>query len=365
MSVSDDFDPSPRLSFEDTRSGKCQITRNWKAEDFAGNIATFEQTIDYITSKDIEITEHPQAISVSCGSLKEMTDVLVSMFKYKERCGLPVEIAYTDNLPEQCGIIVQRTWTLTDGCNKNTSLVQYIQIRDSLKPVSPQDGQINTDLNTKLSWNVPDAAESTDVYLWMKGNARTETPIIATNNYNFNAENLFPGTIYFWQIVFHYANNETQLSPIWAFETRHFVDLAVNDIQTPPTAFTGQSFEVHWTVLNIGSVDTSDIHWYDAVYISWDGTFTNSRRVALVRQRNILYPNDGYSSVAKVPLNEKETGNAYIFVRTNVYGYPVNEHNTTNNIMRGVSAVDVQLTPPPDLQILSVVVTGNRFFSGK
>jgi hypothetical protein len=120
---------------------------------------------------------------------------------------------------------------------------------------------------------------------------------------------------------------------------------------------------VQWTVMNKGRLTLLYTHWTDGIYLSWDNKFQNAKLVASVRHTNILYPNDGYSSSAIFTLDEKTTGNAYIFVYTDMY-MTITEHNKSNNVMRSLSTITVKLTPPPDLQVTSLHFPGARVFSG-
>ena len=366
VTVQDDIDSVASLWYNDTSTGSCGVNRLWSTQDSAGNIATFDQTIQYVTSTDIRILKQPVSTSISCGSLKSLTEVFKEMFKIEHPCGLPVAISYADDKIEQCATTLQRTWSITDDCGKSESVLQFLQIREAKEPLEPQDGQINTGLSIYLRWQDPADTMHTDLYFWEKTSSRPSIPIVTNHDGEYLVQNLEPGTQYFWQLVFHYSNNETYLSPIWAFETRRFVDLIVQDIETPLTAFTGQECTVRWTVVNVGTIDTQYTRWWDRVYLSWDDEFSNARttRVAMVTQINILYPADGYSSEATFTLDERTTGNAYIFIHTNALK-STKEYNTTNNLVISEATIDVRLTPPPDLQVLSLVVLGNRFFSGK
>ena len=365
VTVRDDIDSAPSLWYNDTSTGSCGVNRRWSTRDNAGNIATFDQTIQYVTNTDIGILEQPVSTSISCGSLESLTEVFKEMFKIEHPCGLPVAISYQDEEIEQCATTLQRTWSITDDCGNSKSVLQFLQIREAKEPLEPVDGQINTGLSLYLRWQVPDATVKTDLYFWGKTSSRPIIPKVATNYGGYSIQNLDPGTQYFWQLVFHYTNNETYLSPIWAFETRRFPDLIVQDIETPLTAFTGQECTVRWTVVNVGTIDTKYTRWWDRVYLSWDDEFSfdTATRVATVNQINILYPADGYSYEATFTLDERTTGNAYIFIHTNALK-STKEYNTTNNLVISEATIDVRLTPPPDLQILSLVVLGNKFFSG-
>lgn len=82
-----------------------------------------------------------------------------------------------------------------------------------------------------------------------------------------------------WRIV--YVTNSGALipSPVWGFQTRACPDFKVEKILVPPNAFSGLTFDVSWTVRNIGKVGNVLRTWYDAVLI---GKSTDSRSARFV-----------------------------------------------------------------------------------
>ena len=66
-------------------------------------------------------------------------------------------------------------------------------------------------------------------------------------------------------------------SPVWGFQTRAFPDFKVEQVLTPPNAFSGQTFEVSWTVRNIGKVGNLLVAWVDAVFIGKSTDFRRAR----------------------------------------------------------------------------------------
>lgn len=83
-----------------------------------------------------------------------------------------------------------------------------------------------------------------------------------------------------WRIV--YVTNSGALipSPVWGFQTRAFPDFKVEKILVPPNAFSGLTFDVSWTVRNIGKVGNVLRTWYDAVLI---GKSTDSHSARFVK----------------------------------------------------------------------------------
>ena len=52
----------------------------------------------------------------------------------------------------ECGITFTRTWRVVDDCGNPTSLQQTVRVLDDIDPVSPPNGQLNSDLYETLEW---------------------------------------------------------------------------------------------------------------------------------------------------------------------------------------------------------------------
>ena len=87
----------------------------------------------------------------------------------------------------------------------------------------------------------------------------------------------------------------------------------------PPYAFSGQDFQLSWTVINIGNLSSEVTRFYDAVYLGQTTDFSRSRRVEMIRQNRLIDPQDGYQSSATVSLRNSDIGNFYLFVETDLY----------------------------------------------
>lgn len=80
-------------------------------------------------------------------------------------------------------------------------------------------------------------------------------PLVVTNHRSYTPMNRFSTlTRILWKIVYILDDSEIP-SPIWGFTTRAYTDLTVTQITIPDTTFSGQSFDVQWTVENIGIID--------------------------------------------------------------------------------------------------------------
>jgi hypothetical protein len=219
-------------------------------------------------------------------------------------------------------------------------------------------------LNTYLQWKGSSSNVEYEVYMWVRGSHRPETAAWTTYTSYQYISSLEPSTKYQWQVVYHSTGGELYYSPVWVFETIKFADLAIRQIIIPQSGYTGETYEIKWTVVNIGNITTLTSYWTDAVYLSWDTAFNNAKLIAQVNHYGVLYVNDGYSAIASFTLEERKWGSAYISVYTDIWNQ-VPEYNITNNKMANTTRfIDVQLTPPPDLLVSSIRPSDYRAYSG-
>ncbi|XP_053400635.1 uncharacterized protein LOC123559098 [Mercenaria mercenaria] len=363
VTVKDNMDLSPQLVYSDTNAGPCAFDRTWTATDNAGNLNKYVQNVHIKSAKPMHITHYPGPVSVACGALDEMTDILKSMIEVKHPCNLDVNITFKDNASERCDLLIKRSWTISDNCGNNIKFYQFLKIRQAEVPLAPENGQTGVELNPFLRWQQASSRIRYEIYLWERDATRPKSSEFTSVNNHCQAKSLKPGTMYRWQVVFKYGYNESNLSPVWVFETRDFADLSVKSIIVPQSGFTDQFCTIEWTVINTGGIATQRSHWTDAVFFSWDKNFQNAKLVATVEQRNILYQNDSYMSTARFLLEREAFGFAYVFVHTDYHNY-LGELDEINNLMLSKSAIDVKLTPPPDLKVISIKLPLGRIFSG-
>lgn len=122
-----------------------------------------------------------------------------------------------------------------------------------------------------------------------------------------------------WQIEYTTGINSSVPSPVWGFQTQSFPDLVVTDVNIPNYAFSGQQFDVSWTVINQGNISTRVHWWYDAIYIGRTLDFSDSRRVRRILQNRFVDPEDGYVDDTTVDLRNDDIGNYYVFVVTDLH----------------------------------------------
>lgn len=284
------MDANPTLLFTDYPVPLCGIIRVWNATDEAGNTATITQGIN-IVNPLAPIVQDPQVVSIPCRSVESIvSNPLYNNLTVIHPCGRPTTSLFTDSAQiDRCGFTLVRTWFIQDDCGLNITFQQTVQILEQQLPDNPMDRQVNVALNEVLRWHQYPGAVRYRVYVWPFGEdrPRQSTSEVTTLHY-YPQQSLHPGTLYNWQIEYVTGTNVVVQSPIWSFETRAYPDLAVTSITLPPMAFSGQTFEVAWTVENIGNLSSGSSVWYDAVYIGSSTAFRSSRRTVLVAHRSFI-----------------------------------------------------------------------------
>lgn len=317
-SVSDNEDLNPSLTFTDVPDLGCTLIRIWNATDSAGNTALANQSIRF---SDLlpPIVLSPSEIAVACGSIEDASSNLAhNSLSVQHPCNRPTSSSYSDSANiTQCGFIFSRVWEVEDDCGLSTVFTQVIRVLSQQFPISPMNGLINARVNEPLLWPQFPGATSYEVYVWLEVEEQPNMPVMTTNQRSYYPHsNYRPGTRILWQIQYVVGVNRTVPSPVWGFETVPLPDLEVADVTVPSFAFSGQTFDVRWTVINTGNLSVTVQYFYDAIYMSRTSSFSDSRRVRVIRQRRFLDPNDGYNSEAEIDIAESDVGIFYIFVLT-------------------------------------------------
>jgi subtilase family serine protease len=136
-------------------------------------------------------------------------------------------------------------------------------------------------------------------------------------------------------------------------------DLVVSNIVAPIEGLSGQQIDIAWTVTNQGSEDATGT-WIDTIYLSSDqepgqdqyfGDFSFTGTIAagqsVVRQQTITLPVD-------------LSGDHWVIVQTNADNQFA-EAPTNNNTTVDDRAIDVRLSPLPNLQVSSVTAPPTAF----
>lgn len=155
-------------------------------------------------------------------------------------------------------------------------------------------------------------------------------------------------------------NNNTLVDPTPLLVTRTpLPDLTVESIDTPAVAFSGQTITVRWTVRNSGAASTDASLWNDQIFLS-TGPVPDSTSAWGNRVQNVSYlaATDAYIGSVDLRVPITAFGTYYIVVRSDSDNH-VLESGETNNVT--IKTIEIQLTPPPDLQVTSVQAPGESF----
>ncbi|XP_041361403.1 uncharacterized protein LOC121377467 [Gigantopelta aegis] len=152
--VTDNIDPLPMVTVNDTPSTGCTVRRLWEATDSAGNTASTIQRISFTSPKPAHISA-PARLVVACNQFPDSTqstddDLTIDV---THPCNRSVVITHTDSVSSiRCGTTFTRNWVVTDDCGEVTRFQQTIQILALQYPDYPQNGQRNVDLKQRLAW---------------------------------------------------------------------------------------------------------------------------------------------------------------------------------------------------------------------
>mgnify|MGYP006200822515 CR=1 FL=1 len=89
---------------------------------------------------------------------------------------------------------------------------------------------------------------------------------------------------------------------------------ALSALIVPPTVFSGQKFDVRWTVENTGDGPTYNSAWDDAIYLTRDSVLVPDRALAKVFYRRILNikPDRSYTYTYPMALPDSVAGGTVI-----------------------------------------------------
>jgi subtilase family serine protease len=249
--------------------------------------------------------------------------------------GQPIEINWT--VKNQGTATAEGTWydyvSLVNTTTNSTHNVGVFEYSGSLAA--------GASLNRTQSYSVP---------LGLTGNYRV---VVTTDYYGQIAE----GTQ-------NESNNTTTDDRPISLQLAPVPNLQVTGVTAPPTAFSSQETVVQWTVKNVGTGATNAPVWYDRIYLSLDTTYDDTDTyLGDVVNPSYLNPNDSYSNSLTVSLPRGIDSNYYFLVQADAHNYVAEVGNEGDNWGSG-GPTDVNLTPPPDLQVTAVNAP-NGAFSGQ
>ncbi len=241
--------------------------------------------------------------------------------------------------------------------------VTNYQVPDSVGIMIPSDSSKNLDFPFSLSWSPVNGATLYDIYIW-PDSVNTRPPTAAYSGLTQISKQITTGLgygqTYKWQIIARNPSCSTP-GPVQRFTVRHLPDVLATTVNSPLTAFSGNSISVSWVTKNRGAGSTGSGYWYDLVYLSKDNILDGSD-ILLTGVINLtsLSASQSYTQSANVTLPNGISGIHHIIVRTDGYGY-ILESDEGNNNKSDSLGINVSLTPPPDLQVTSIIKPSQAF----
>lgn len=247
-----------------------------------------------------------------------------------------------------------------------TVVIENYRSPGAVDNMLPPDSTLELSMPLGLSWSPGDYANNYDLYVWEVGDTQPGIPTVANITQISHTINsgLDYSTSYNWSLTSKTAQCETPGS-VQNFSLRDLPDLVVDSVLVPSSAFSGQAIQVTWNILNDQPGNTGSTQWIDAVYLSVDNTLETNLDTYMGGHANqaALSGNQSYQNTAGFTLPQGISGNYYVIIVTDRYN-SVLETDAGNNVGVNVVPLQVTLTPPPDLQVDSIL-TPNNAFSGQ
>ncbi|MBN8789018.1 MAG: hypothetical protein J0I84_18185 [Terrimonas sp.] len=251
----------------------------------------------------------------------------------------------------------------------------------------PADGIQNAGLPLTLSWVPAARAVSYDLYIWDSASVQPVTPfaadikgisfVVPQNAFAYNAA-------YAWRVV---AKNPCASTPgtIQHFRLIPLPDLQVSNVQSPSSSNSGQNISISWKINNIGPGATiTSQQWKDAVFLSVDpdpnfsSVATNPDRWPIILSPKTPLLIGTKSNLAGLASGESYTNSINFTIPVNYngafYAHVITDYGSVagssplqitrnNDTASGVAAMNVTLSPTPDLRV-EQVFTPSTVFSG-
>lgn len=262
---------------------------------------------------------------------------------------------------------------------------------DSVNNMLPANGTSGLKLPLNLSWvpKHPGLQYFYDLYIWKANEAQPTTPFasnISTVNYILPVNSgLQSNQAYKWMVVaWNGSCTKISTGPVQQFTLAPLADLQVTQVIAPVSAFSGQPISIEWTVKNNGPGKTElNEGWTDAVFLSfdtmpffnnvannpaaWDQLAFPVRPLLIGNKPNVSALDSGASYTNSITFTTPPNYNwpVYAYVITNFVPGPSapRESNYANDTAKGANAININLSPAPDLRVDSVI-TASPVFSG-
>ena len=137
---------SVSTGFVDAVTAGCttRVVRVWTLSDDCGNASTATQTITVVDNTPPTFTA-PGDVILDCA---DSTNPAQTGFPTDaaDDCSSVVITSRTDNVVTgNCGVVIARVWTLSDGCGNTSAATQTITVVDSTPPTFTAPGDVNLD----------------------------------------------------------------------------------------------------------------------------------------------------------------------------------------------------------------------------
>ncbi len=153
------------------------------------------------------------------------------------------------------------------------------------------------------------------------------------------------------------ANNDAGSDPCVDVVLPPPSDLQVTQVNAPNSAWSGETITVDFQVINAGDSPTPVTFWQDSAYLSEDETLDPADlRLCTVSHSGGLIPDGTYDVSHVCALPRWMSGTFYVFVRTDSSGHVGEQGFEDNNDAYDATALTINLTPPPDLEVISLSV---------
>jgi hypothetical protein len=299
-------------------------------------------------------TENVGGLSVAAGGTADYT------FSTTENLSTPA--TYTFALFAHLGSDLNRG----NDTLRNISVEHIPALVSPVSNMIPTNGELGLETTVSLSWAPAPNATRYDIYIWpFAQNQPVDPQVSDITQINTLYYGLSYGQKYNWRVVAQNVCDQSVNGPIQQFSVRKLPDIVIDTVIAPPTAFSGQTIQVEWQTKNFGPGNTQSQIWSDAVYLSTDATLNISFDTYLGAVQNLtaLDSNEAYTNTGLFTVPNGFSGNYYVFVYADRWNNLIESQNN-NNWERTPATMMINLSPSPDLKVMSVV-TPVTTFSGQ
>jgi subtilase family serine protease len=208
---------------------------------------------------------------------------------------------------------------------------------------------------------------NTDILI---GSRAHSTPVHPGSSYTVTTELQVPDNLVGAYYLFVYTDGNNQVSELdWEDNNETHtvfpieivppppVDLVVTNVGYTGQAWSGKKLDVTWTVKNLGPTSTIASSWLDNAYLSKNDTLEVVKDSLLVSLQHIGVLDSGSEYIAngQVSMPHGISGNYHIIVHVD-WDSVVNDLAYNNNVYS--APITVNLSPPPDLVVTNISVSG-------